>query len=258
MTNQNSVIVMPALRRPEMLALALERISQANNAPDDVRIFLDTCPDERLEEVSFVRDIYLPTAEIFRAGEHQKLLSGTWNILHSLQEGWRTGKEYVHFIEEDVLVSRSYFDWAYQTHNSGDYFVVCGRRCGRLPLDFFSNPASTYRHDSLSKVVPHISEAYFDNNEKYLNDHFPEFKGQDGVLDDGLIRKVCKANGNRVKCAEPAVAAHVGFRMYQGPHEYKNTGKNIEERISWIREFLSDIPKRKQQDPRYLQDLETV
>ena len=254
----DAVVCIPTLHRPEMLALALERVSQANNAPDDVRIFLDTCTDERLEEVAFVRDTYLPIAEIFRAGEHQKLLSGTWNILHSLYEGWQIGKEFIHFIEEDVLVARGYFDWHYETHNSGDYFVTCSRRCGRLPLDFYSNPGTCYRRTSLEKVVPHICQAYFDNNQKYLDDVFPQFKGQDGVLDDGLIRKVCKLNGNKVKCAEPAVAAHVGFRMYNGPHEYKNTGRNIEERVSWIREFLSDIPKRKQQDPRYLQDLETV
>ena len=93
-----SVVVMPTFCRPEFLALALEKVAVANNVPDDVRIFLDTCSDERMSEVEFVRDTYLPTAEIFRAGAHIICPSGTWNILNSLKQGYETGAEYIYFI----------------------------------------------------------------------------------------------------------------------------------------------------------------
>ena len=73
----NSVVVVPTLKRPEFLGLCLEKIAQTPEGQYlDVRIFLDTCSDERADEVEFVRDTYLPNAEIFRASEHIKVLVG--------------------------------------------------------------------------------------------------------------------------------------------------------------------------------------
>src|SRR5882762_2166027 len=65
-----SVVCIPTFRRTEMLALCLERISAAKDAPDDIRIFLDHSFPERLVEVEFVRDLYCPRAQIFHAKPH--------------------------------------------------------------------------------------------------------------------------------------------------------------------------------------------
>ena len=94
--------------------------------------------------------------------------------------------------------------------------------------------------------------------EGYLNRIFPQMKGMDGVLDDGLIRKVQRSVNGKVLCFEPAICSHVGFRYYDRVADYKNPGNDIVERIAWLREFLSDIPKRKQTDPKYLADLEEL
>ena len=92
----NSVVVMPTAKRPEMLALALERLSRAVDAPTDVRIFLDVSQDEkikkiRIEETEYVRDTFFPTASITHVRPHFLVPSGMYNILFSLKSGWETG-----------------------------------------------------------------------------------------------------------------------------------------------------------------------
>ena len=152
--NLKSVVVIPTFARPEFLALALEKVNATNNAPDDVRIFLDTCSDERMDETEYVRDTYLPTAEIFRAGLHVISIGGSWNILNSLKQGCLTGAEYVFFIEEDVMVKPDFFDRHYQMQAEDDYFVTCGRKLRNRDENYYSNPGTCYRHEKLETVLP--------------------------------------------------------------------------------------------------------
>jgi hypothetical protein len=260
--NQKSVVVMPTLKRTEMLALSLEALSLMRRDSDpDVRIFLDHTHDQRLNEVrlaetEFVRDHYFPTAEIFHANNHILTPGGCWNILQSLKAGYETGADFVFFVEEDVLVRPDFFDRHLELQASGDYFVTSGRKLAYFDDTFYSNPGTCYRREKLAQVIPHICDQYFANPKAYLEQHFPHMDDA-GILDDGLIRRVMRSLGEKAKCAVPAVAQHVGFHYYQKMPQYKNEGR-LEDRIAWIREFLSDIPARKAADPRYIGDLEEL
>jgi hypothetical protein len=250
---QDSVFCIPTAKRPEFLALCLEKLAKIPDIEQaDIRIFLDTCTDERLTDVEYCRDTFLPVAEIFRADKHVFALSGCWNILRSLHEGWRTNKEYVFFVEEDVLVLPTFTKFHWNVHNSGNYFVTCGRRHSSMPLDFYSNPGTCYRHKSLDHVVPHINDDYFRDTTVYLDKHFPGMKGMDGTLDDGLIRKVQRSVNGKVLCAEPPVAFHSGFHYYDRLEEYKNKGVTIQERIEYLRKMLPTLTKQS----RYTHDWE--
>lgn len=238
----HSTIVIPTLRRPEFLALTLERLSQAPEAEHlDVRIFLDTATKERLADVEYCRDVYFPTAEIFRAREHVKVLSGCWNILHALKEGYETGAEYIFLVEEDIMIRPNFFFWHLQKHSENDFFVTCGRRHGHMPLDFYSNPGTCYRRDKLALVMPHICPEFFADTKRYLNKHFPTMIGMDGPLDDGLIRKVIRSVNGKVLCADPSVAVHQGFRFYNRANEYKIIDGPIRSRIAQLRELLPKV-----------------
>jgi hypothetical protein len=244
---------MPTLKRPEFLALTLEKLSLTPEAEHmDVRICADTCTDERFQEITYVRDVYLPTAEIFRAGPHVNVLSGTWNILNSLKMGYETGAEFIFFIEEDVLVKPEFFRRHWEMHDSGDYFVTCGRRYRRMPIDFYSNPGTCYRREALGLVLPHICEEYFRVPGSYLDRVFPSMRGMDGPLDDGLIRKVQRSVNGKVLCAVPAVAVHQGFHYYNLVDEFMNRGKDIREKIEILRAMLPTIDPR----GRYTSDFE--
>jgi len=246
---------MPCLKRPEFLALALEKISQTPQANRlDVRLYIDRTDDKRVEEIAYVRDTYLPTADLFHANEHITVLSGCWNILNALKAGYDTGAEFIFMIEEDVMIRPSFFSWNWETHESAPYFVTCGRRHGRMPSDFYSNPGTCYRRSSLKQIVSHINSEYFANNQGYLDKHFPTMIGMDGFLDDGLIRKVQRSIKGRVLCAEPSVAVHQGFRYYNRLEPHMNKGETIQERIQILREILSHV------DPgsRYTHDFEPL
>ena len=251
----DSVICMPTLRRPEFLALALEKISQTKEAPNlDVRIFLDYGVPARLADVEFCRDTFLPTAEIYQANPHKKVLSGTWNILNALKSGWESGAKFIFLVEEDVMIRPEFFQWHWSAHEQDDYFVTCGRRYSRMPLDFYSNPGTCYRRDKLALVMPHIREEYFNGTDAYVDKYFPQFKGMDGSLDDGLIRKIIRSVGGKVMCAEPKVCAHQGFHYYDRLENFKNTGKTIQERIEMLRVIL----KRVKEPSRYTGDFEPL
>jgi hypothetical protein len=199
-----------------------------------------------------VRDTYLPTADIFRAGEHVRVLSGCWNILNSLKAGYETGAELIYFVEEDVMVRPNFFQWHAQQHAEQDYFVTCGRRIGHMPIDFYSNPGTCYRRKNLASVMPHITDEFFKDTILYLKKLFPRMDGMDGPLDDGLIRKVARSVNGLVRCADPNVAVHQGFRYYDRIDLYKNSGKSIQEKIERLKEMLPTVDPKS----RYTGDFE--
>lgn len=244
-TPQKAVVVIPTLRRPEMLALTLEKLSRTPEADRlDVRVYIDTAPDEVLADVEYCRDTYLPTAEIFRAGEHVRVLSGCWNILNALQAGYETGAEYVFLVEEDVFVAPNFFSWHLDKHVEREFFVTCGRRHGRMPRDFYSNPGTCYSRRALAQILPHVNSDFFRDTKAYLDKHFPTMIGKDGNLDDGLIRKVQRQTNGLVCCAEPAVAFHQGFHYYNRMNGFMNTGRTIIERIEFLRTLLPTLDPR--------------
>jgi len=246
-----SVVVMPSKNRPEMLALSLEKIALTPEGQYlDVRIYLDH--GGNLAETEYVRDTYLPTAEIFQAKEHISVLSGCWNILQSLKAGYETEARLIYLVEEDVLVSKSFFSLHNRIHGTGTYFVTCGRRLGKFPTDFYSNPGTCYRRESIEKVLPHINDDYFRDPGGYLDKHFPTMAGMDGPLDDGLIRKVQRSVNGRVLCTDPATAFHQGFKYYGKLDPWVNRTGTIQERIQRLRKILSEIKST----DRYAQDFE--
>jgi hypothetical protein len=253
----NGIVAVPTFRRTEMLALCLERISAAEESQDlDIRIFLDHSFPERLAETEHVRDEYCPNANIFHANPHILCPSGTWNILNSLRLSWETKAPLIFFIEEDVMIKPEFFKKHIEMQNSDDLFVSCGRKLSYFDDTFYSNPGTCYKAEKLALVIPHINDHYFSNQKAYIDHNFPP-SPESGILDDGLIRHVMLAAGGKAKCAVPRIASHCGWHYYQKMPLYKNEG-SLPDRIKWMRNFLSDIPARKREDPRYINDLEEL
>jgi hypothetical protein len=238
---QKLVVVMPTYKRPEMLALSLEKLSLTTQAANlDVRIYLDhTILKSRIDELDYVRDTYFPTADIFHANNHVMVPSGSWNILNSLKAGYETGSEFVFFIEEDVFVTPDFFDRHLEMQASGDYFVTCGRKLKFRDESYYSNPGTCYKHEKLVFIVPHICPEYFADQKGYLE---TRFAGMDdaGILDDGLIRRAMQSVGGQARCAVPSIAFHQGFHFYNRAPEYRVEG-NIEERIAGLRKLLPTV-----------------
>ncbi len=245
-----STVVMPTLRRTEMLALALERLQNAKPVGQiDVNIYLDEAPKAVLDDVEYVRDMYYPTAAIFQAGKHVEAPSGCWNILNALKAGYETGADYVYLVEEDVMVAKHYFQISQAFHEGGHPFALCGRmtlRHGKI----YTNPGASFPKTSLAEIVPHINAQFFADRRGYMDRTFgPMDEASD--LDDGLIRRVIRHGKHSIGLTAKPIVFHQGFHAYNLFSEYKNEG-SIAERIARLRGIFDRIDVNN----RYTKDFE--
>jgi hypothetical protein len=233
------IVVVPTFNRPELLALCLEKIEQAADAPDDIRIYLDASMENRVSEVEYVRDMCLPRALIFHAKSHLKVASGCWNILTAIKSGYETGADFCWLIEEDVLIYPArFFSW----HRKQVAAASCGRRHWDhrwKHRDLYTNPGSLLRRPLLDALVPHINDEYFTDTTAYCEKHFPYWDVS--TLDDWLIRRVMKQEGMTCVYPEKAVCAHVGFRGYGQLDIYQNNDPDLEKRIERARYLLATV-----------------
>jgi hypothetical protein len=247
----NSIVVMPTYERPEMLALSLERLSQVRECPP-IHIYVDRRVDKSIFQ--FVRDTYSPAAELHFTEDRPECTSGTWNILHAIQEGYNLGANFIFLVEEDVMV---YPQWHF--HHlaklwTGEYKASCGRR---LPAfnkkygDIYTNPGSCLSRELVEAIVPHINENYFRNTGGYIRETFKR-EPLNSSLDDGLVRVVMADKGWR--CAYPAapLCAHQGFEFYNNIDIYMNNEGTIQNRIAKLRTMLAKISPK----DRYAPDFE--
>lgn len=245
----SEVVVIPTCHRPEMLALCLEKLGEARGLPP-VCIYADTPAD--LEELDYVRNTYLPTADIYHAKPHLKTPSGCWNILNAIKQGYETGADRVYLVEEDVMVRPNFFKWHGEI---GDEFMAsCGRRdpafYPRFP-NLYTNPGSCLHRNLLDAVVPHINDDYFQRLRDYMDEFLPPVWDEHSDLDDGLIRRTIRNLGGKCAYPEAGVAVHQGFHFYRKVDRYINDG-TIEGRIAGLRQMLERI----QPGERYARDLE--
>lgn len=251
-----NIVVMPTLKRPEFLALALEKLSRAQYVEEvDVRICLDDCPDTTLDEVEYVRDTYFPTADILRAKSHVAALSGCWNILHALKSGYDSGANLVFLVEEDVMVYPDYFDWHVKAHEIWDLLdmpllATCGRYCSRYLESYYTNPGACLSRALLTALVPHINDEFFADRRGYMDRTFGIWE-EASDLDDGLIRRVIRATGATVRYPTDPAVAHQGYHQY-GRSAGNKTSGTITERIEQLRLILAGIDSTQ----RYYRDFE--
>jgi hypothetical protein len=236
----SEVVVIPTFARPELLALCLERLDQAADAPDDVRIYLDASPEKRVIEIEWVRNKYLPRALIFHAKPHIKVASGCWNILNAIKSGYETGASSVYLLEEDVVIfPEKFFSW----HRSQNAAASCGRYHWDNRWQYkhlYTNPGAKLTRPLLEALVPHINSEYFADTKAYCDKHFPLWDVS--TLDDWLIRRVMRQNNWLPAYPKSPVCAHIGFRGYCDRLDiYANNEVDLDKRISRAREILSSV-----------------
>jgi hypothetical protein len=244
------IVVMPTLKRLEMLALALERLARTNESDLDVRIFADT--DANLEELDYVRDNYYPDAMIFHAGPHVDVPSGMWNILNALKQGYETAADLIYIVEEDVLVKPDFFKW-HQSAQEPGILATCGRRMQGALASYsqYTNPGSCFSLDKLRLVVKHITKDLFNNRRAYMDGVFGRMD-EVSDLDDGLIRRIARFYGLPVKYPDIPKCSHIGFTAYNRYFGWTNNEGDIKYRIEKLRMMLPTVDMKS----RYTHDFE--
>jgi hypothetical protein len=254
-----SVVVMPAAKRPEFAALALEQLGQSWYCPE-ILLCVDTCGDRK--EFQHVYDWYAPqgTSLIFR-GDHPPVSSGCWNISTSIKDGYETGSDYVFLVEEDVLIYRDFFTYHWGEMEAGAK-VSCGRACPlfnkRYPT-MYTNPGSCFSRDFLDLLVPHINDEFFTDVAKYFERRlpFPATPGLHG-LDDGLIRRVLLREYWQpvIPPMDNPRCAHIGCAAIENKYDFVGwRDGEIEAKIEALRNFLKTVDREGPKE-MYLRDLD--
>ncbi len=236
----NSVVVMPTYGRPEMLALSLECLSRVPNCPE-IHIYVDRGVDKSIFQ--HVKDKYSPAAFLHFTEDRPECTSGTWNILHSLQEGYNLGADLIFICEEDVMVFPQWYQWHWDQIVEHRYNASCGRR---IPAffkrygDVYTNPGSCLSRNLMAAVIPHICDEYFAGTGPYIRKTFGR-EPMNSSLDDGLIRMVMQQEGWGCAYPDQPVCAHQGFDYYNEIDIYMNNDGDIEQRITRCRQILASV-----------------
>ena len=222
-----------------MLALALERLSQASQLPADVRIYADV--GSNLEEIRYAIQTYLPQASLFPQSPHIDAPSGCFNILDSIRKGYETGADRIFMLEEDVMVKSAFFEWHL---SQTDCLASCGRKDRRFyPLHgpLYTNPGSCLHRELVEQLIPHINDDYFTRLREYMDERLPPSWDEQSNLDDGLIRRIIRKMGGRAVYPETPMCAHQGFRAYNKLDLYMNYETDIDRKIERLREILRTV-----------------
>ena len=231
--NEKEVVVIPTFRRPELLALCLEKLAQSRDCPEVL-----ICADHgsNMDDIEYCRDTRLPFAHILEAKPHVSVPSGTWNILNAINEGGKVADE-VYLVEEDVMVFPGFFEG----HSLNNSDVSCGRRVPRY--EWYTNPGTCFRRPLLDVLAPHVCDEYFADTAAYCKKHFRQMEFS-STLDDGLIRRVIANHRLTFSFPDKPLCAHQGIHGLGNMDIYQIKGSTLEERIESVRKILADPPNK--------------
>jgi len=232
----NSVVVIPAWRRPEMLILAIRRIMLAGGWKENrYHLSFDKEPDEENWETfgDFERGgAFCPgfSSSVSVAMERRGI-GNSDNILTGLARGlWlaeHCGVEVLHLIEEDVWVGADYFSSAEKIHQQFKPWALSLCRNQFRTYEPKQDPALVYLCqdyqslgvsfplDSVREILVHNVPEYFEDMAGYLKMMFPNSRYRSLFPEqDGLIARIIEKNNYEVFYSNVPRAYHAGFYSY--------------------------------------------
>lgn len=248
---KKGIVIIPAHRRPEFLAVCLEHIQRATGWDNYLYLLaLDRGFDPDCERVwrGFHVDGW-----IYAAPEH--LYPGnSYNVLHALQFACNQSKagDIIHLIEEDVFVAPDYFTFHEQAWRAepGAFFVSACRNQNLAqapdgaPCEYFLHVSyqslgvsfrrtAVQAFDALNAVLPHIVTDYFADMVGYIARHlFDPAIPAGNAEQDGLIHRVLRRHAGFGLYPYVPRAYHAGFTGYHRPAEVPYDGLSLEARIA--------------------------
>lgn len=264
------ICIVTSYNRPEMLHECLRRIQIAQGNLEllvyvslDNRIGAPYHPDiiEVLRRFNDKLDIKLKV-------RHPHSFPGnSHNTLEAYKEAFKAAPQYVFLIEDDVMISKDFFQFHYAAHQLTKLFcsvgVKCTRRSDIAEIDDperiwvsgsdYASLGVCFPHDSLGYIIPHAHEPYYSNMPGYVARYFKDsrFKNEFAEQDGLILRIMGHWNG---LCGWPyastARAFHAGYYGYHRMDGAKPFGQ-LDERIENFREIMFDKDKLELLGPNY-------
>jgi hypothetical protein len=202
------VVNVIAWRRPDFLHATLIRLAMAHRDGLHYRINIDHEPDNAIYPPigKFAEKVGADNVELIERGPHHNP-GPTRNILNALHESMEYGAEFVHSIEDDIFISKDYFDYMRSAHTLNPR-AFCATAYMPQPKNPFTDTdhglatlrpyaptvAISFRTETLARILKWLPLHYLDDmvayNAKTFRDH-PcgphEWAGIDGAL--GRVRR---------------------------------------------------------------------
>lgn len=142
------IIIVPTYDRPEFLWVCLEQLSKVDGIENKiVWICEDIHADKpksfttQMEMLATIREWekqFGRSGLCYYATPSHTTYGNSFNVLSSLKRAYESGASAVYLIEDDVLVTKDFFEWNDQVFNQLSPWVVCTGRLNRS-LNFAMN-----------------------------------------------------------------------------------------------------------------------
>jgi hypothetical protein len=267
------VVLIPCWRRPEFLWHCLENLTRAEGIENLHVIFRpDHGHDPAIHQIIAEFAARLASCEVdvpprcpYRRSKQSS------NVLSGYLLAASKARQYVFMIEEDIIIARDFFRWHYAVQeleptlfcslstlntnrvvpSSDDPQVYY-----RTTFDYCSLGVCFARPIITQLIAPHVRRAYFEDPKGYCVSQFPSSQLGAGYTEqDGLIRRIQEAQGERVPIAYPyrPRAFHAGFIGYHRAGRLRGT---LSERIQQVGNIIynSDTMRQAIDNPEHVAD----
>lgn len=244
------IVIIPCWRRPAYLLACLKRIELAFNYNKNHFLFsIDRGFDPQILEVinNFKGE------KSIRFVDHQ-FKGNTYNLLTAYKTALELSKELksklIHLIEEDIFISKQYFNWHNNVHEKEEkaVFVSACNNQNLFTSTSHEKIGSYYKHCSfqslgvsfkinyLRELSANFIEDYFMNMEEYCLSRFPTKKlnHKNGFEQDTLIHRII-INQNLIGMyPHRALAYHAGIEGYNRNTKLIMPNTSVLEQSNWI------------------------
>jgi hypothetical protein len=225
-----------------MLHACLTRLEKAATQDVTVVVSLDRKGTAECREV--VESFSKSFGEIYlRIMNFHQFHGNSYNILSGIKDAMKLKGDLIHVVEDDVMVSRGYFDFHEAAHEAAsDVFAVSACRNQNLPgkspgpafhHGSYQSLGVSFRPDVAACITKHEKAAYYGDMIGYCKRNWPGSLIPPGHAEqDGLINRIRESAGLTTVYTDHPRAFHAGFYGYNRPG-LKLTG-TIEERSARI------------------------
>ena len=263
-------VIIPCYKRPEYLSVWMEILQKSRLADKQFYIF---CLDHGFDSyyLKILENFPYPYGIVKTPYTRYRIGKQSFNVLNGLMVGAKHSSGLVHYIEEDVFISRDYFEFHQEIHRQQkDIFcsIATKNNNSRFKTDGYlqhyylsDRPdyqalGSCFKKEMIYKIGTHFTNEYFENPVLYCRRHFPiSVIGPYFVEQDGLIRRILERE--KLKVAFPHVprAFHGGIYGYNRDR-FSVKKMKFEERVEFIKQTAFNLEKLKSfhKNPDYVND----
>ncbi len=226
------IVIISVYNRAEMLKLCLEHLSRCPDINDkEVWVYEDQVGNKSSEiqnEIECVISGISPTFKNFWHIKHAAHDGPAWdNIFEALHRANDLKPNFIHFLEDDVMVTQDYFRWTEQAHRQFQPFITNG-----------DNPWKSMSNDPLAVILSH-SECHVhagcissENLKKVLNESRRYPRHWEEILQNYIIK-------NKQLIVSPSIPRAFDCGYYGENKPSKMLAGNLTEKIQEVHKQIS-------------------